>query len=165
VDFRGLFFNSLPEVSQPRNAINADATWRVADTTAILADAQWNADESRLATASAGLVLQRGERTSFFFGNRYIDELHSNITTAVIDYQINEKYSVSAAQAFDFGLGENVVSSASFIRRFDVAFVVVKGFYNQSTGQSGFGFSVVPRGVRAGLDTDVLNSALEANRR
>ena len=165
VDFRGLFFNSLPEASIPRNAINADVAWRISDTTALLSDVSWNADKSRLATASVGLVLQRGERTSFYLGNRYIDDLNSNITTAVIDYQINEKYSVSAAQAFDFGQGENVVSSASFIRRFDVAFLVIKGFYDQTTGQSGFGISLVPRGVRAGLDTDVLSSALEAQRR
>jgi len=79
-----------------------------------------NADKRKLATASIGLVAQRDERMSYYVGNRYIDELHSNITTVAIDYQVSSKYNLSFAQSFDFGLGENVVSSVSVVRRFDM---------------------------------------------
>lgn len=165
VGFRGLYFPSLPETSVPRNAITADATWRIADTTALLADVQWNADHSRLATAAVGLVVQRDERMTYFLGTRYIDELNSNITTAAIDYQLSSRYNVAFAQSFDFGQGENVVSSGSIIRRFDTLFLIVKAAYNQTTEQSEYGFSVTPRGLGAGVDSNVLNSALETNRR
>jgi hypothetical protein len=62
--FRGLYFTSLPETSVPRNSINADALWRVSDTTALLADTQYNLDENQLATSSIGLAVQREPRTS-----------------------------------------------------------------------------------------------------
>jgi len=165
VGFRGLYFPSLPETSIPRNSINGDMTWRIADTTALLADAQWNLDEEKLATASIGMVVQRDERMTYFIGTRYIEELESNITTFAADYQVSSRYNVAVAQAFDFGVGENVVSSASVIRKFDTLFIVVKGFYNQTTGQSGFGFSIVPRGLGTGVDSDVVNTTLETSRR
>lgn len=165
IGFRGLYFPTLPETSVPRNSINGDATWRIADTTAVLADAQWNLDEDRLATASIGMVVQRDERMTYFLGTRYIDQLDSNITTIAVDYQISSRYNIAIAQAFDFGVGENVVSSASLIRKFDTLFIVIKGFYNQTTEQSGFGFSIVPRGLAAGVDSDVLNTTLETQRR
>ncbi|HEX8915648.1 MAG TPA: LPS assembly protein LptD [Humisphaera sp.] len=163
--FRGLFFNSLPEASVPRNAINADLTWRVADTTAILADVSWNADRSKLATASVGIVAQRDERLSYYVGTRYIDEINSNITTVAIDYQLSSKYNLSIAQAFDFGLGENVVSSVGVIRKFDTFFLVLRAFHNETTDQSGVSFNITPRWLKASADTDVLNSALETRRR
>ena len=58
-----------------------------------------------------------------------------------------------------------MISSAAVIRRFDTVFLVFKVFYNETTDQNGFSFSLVPRGLAAGIDTDVLNTALETNRR
>ena len=52
---------------------SADATWRVTDTTAILADAQYNVDEGNLSTASIGLAASRDTHVSYFVGVRYID--------------------------------------------------------------------------------------------
>lgn len=165
VGFRGMFFPTLPEVSVPRNGINADAMWRIADTTALLADAQWNADKERLATASIGLVVQRDERMTYYVGTRYIADLNSNITTASIDYQISSRYNIALGQSFDFSQGENVVSTMSLIRKFDTLFLVVKAFYNQTTDQNGFSISLVPRGLAAGVDSETLNTTLENQRR
>ena len=128
VGFRGLYFPTLPETSVPRNAINADMTWRIADTTAVLSDVSWNADKRKLATASVGVVAQRDERLSYYVGTRYIDEINSNITTVAADYQVSSKYNLSFAQSFDFGLGENVVSSVAVVRKFDTFFLVFKAF-------------------------------------
>jgi hypothetical protein len=165
IGFRGAFFPTMPETSLPRNAINADLTWRIADTTAVLADVSWNADRSSLATASVGLVAQRDERTSYYIGTRYIEALNSNITTVAVDYQLNSKYNFSFAQAFDFGQGENVVSSIGIVRKFDTLFLIIRAFHNETTEQSGISFSLTPRWLRAGADTDVLNSALQNQRR
>jgi lipopolysaccharide assembly outer membrane protein LptD (OstA) len=164
-DFRGLFFASEPELSVPRNSINGDFTWRIADTTALLGDAQWNIDKRRLATASVGLVAQRDERSSYYVGTRYIDDLNSVITTFAVDYQINSKYNVSFSQSFDFGVGENVASSLAFIRKFDTVFIVIRATHNETLDQNSFGINIIPRGFRAGLDTDTLNNALETRRR
>src|SRR6185369_15430833 len=65
--FRGLYFTSMPEASLPRNGINSDATWRVSDTTAVLADAQYSMDDAKLTTGSIGLAANR-DRVSYFLG-------------------------------------------------------------------------------------------------
>src|SRR6202000_2366116 len=80
-DFRGQFFSSLPETSIARNAVNADASWHINDNTVVLADAQYNLDESKLATAALGILVRRDPIESYYIGNRYIADLNSNIVT------------------------------------------------------------------------------------
>lgn len=165
VGFRGLFYPTHIEASVPRSYIGGDAAWRIADTTVLLADAQWNADEERLATAAIGLVAQRGEHMAYYIGNRYIADLDSNITTISFDYEVSKKYTIFFTQSFDFGLGENVVSQGGVIRRFDTFNIIIKAFVNETTDQSGIGLSIAPRGMGYGLDSDTLSSALSEQRR
>lgn len=157
-NFRGLYFGSEPEASLPRDSVNADATWRISDQTVLLADVQYNLDKSELATAGVGLIARRDERLTYFLGNRYIEELGSNITTAAAWYQISPKYTIAVSQSFDFGLGQNVASSIQFVRYFDRFIAAIKIYHNSSTDQSGFGFNIFPTGVGYGLDSDVVGS-------
>jgi hypothetical protein len=162
--FRGLFFPSAPETSIPRNSINANAMWRLSDSTVVVSDAQWNADRERLATASIGIIAQRGDRMTYYIGNRYIEDLDSNITTFAFDYQLTPKYTVLFSQSYDFGVEENVESFAAILRKFDTFTVMVKAYHNEVTEQSGIGFNIVPRGVGYGLDTDMVESTLNEQR-
>jgi lipopolysaccharide assembly outer membrane protein LptD (OstA) len=157
-DFRGLFFASIPEASVPRNSINANATWRVSDNTVALADAQYNLDDSRLATAAVGLVVRRDERMSYYVGTRYIDVLNSNITTIAGTYEISPKYTIALGQSYDFGIGQNVASSAAILRKFDRFLMSLRVVYNSSTDESGFSVNFVPTGTNYGFDTDVLGN-------
>jgi len=154
-DFRGLYFSSLPEASLPRNSINADALWRISDTTAILSDMSENLDYCRLATASIGLAVQRDERLSYFFGLRYIGDLDSDLATAQVNYEISRKYSVSLTQSFDFGQSQDVNYSFSLIRKFDRFSASLQAYYDQASHQSGVSFSVQPFGLR-GLGSNQL---------
>jgi hypothetical protein len=86
--FRGLFFASLPEASIPRNSVNADAMWRISDTTVVLADAQYNLDQYELATTSIGLAVQRDPRLNYFVGTRYIGQINSTIATISANYEL-----------------------------------------------------------------------------
>src|SRR5205807_2227934 len=106
----------------------------------------------------------RGERLSYFIDNRYIADLHSNITTFSMGYEVSPKYTLSFAQAFDFSHGQNVSSSASLLRRFDAFFVVFRASRNDTTGETGFGFNVFPNGLGAGLDPDRLANVLDRRR-
>ena len=162
--FRGLFFASLPEISVPRNSVNADLTWRISDNTVLLADMSENLDKDRLAQASIGLVVRRDEHLTYYLGNRYIADLRSNITTAAIDYQISRKYSVVLAQSFDFGLNQDVASEIDVTRRFDTFAVVVRAFHNETTDQNGFGVNIFPNGLGYGLDSSAFESAVNSRR-
>jgi lipopolysaccharide export system protein LptA len=154
--FRGLFFASTPEFSIPRNSINADATWRMSDTTIMLADMQYNLDEQTLATGSIGLIAQRGERTTYYLGMRYIEDLSSAIGTIAANYQMTPKYSIGFRESFNFAEQVGVYSAISFQRRFD-RFSCLLSVYNDTTdNQSGFNFGFYPEGLGAGASTDAL---------
>jgi lipopolysaccharide assembly outer membrane protein LptD (OstA) len=145
--FRGLFFNSMPEASIPRNSFNTDATWRVSDTTTVLGDAEYNLDKTKLATASIGLAVQRGERLSYFLGQRYIEPLDSNILTGAISYQLTTKYTAAFRQSFDFGQSHSVDTQFTLIRHFDRFFVEITFRYDEVGSESGFLFNVIPEGL------------------
>lgn len=154
--FRGLFFPSLPEASIPRQSLNADATWRISDTTALLSDVQYNWEKGELATASIGLAVSRDPRLSYYLGNRYIEELHSNITTAAIYYELSTKYALALSQSFDFGDSSTVSSSATIIRHFDRFFAALRFSYDATNDESSITLNILPEGVAYGLSTDAL---------
>jgi lipopolysaccharide assembly outer membrane protein LptD (OstA) len=166
VAFRGLYYSSLPEASLPRNSLNADATWRVSDTTAILADVQYSLDESTLTTASIGLAASRDERMGYFVGLRYIDsgefapqtasgtflpkDLHSVVLTGAISYELTPKYSVAARQSFDFGTNQKVLSNYTLIRHFDRWYAAITFRVDYLGEDSGVFFNFWPEGIAPG---------------
>lgn len=155
--FRGLFFNSEPEASLARNSLNADALWRVSDTTAVLADAAYNFDEGELATTSIGLAVQRSPRLSYFTGVRYIGQINSTIASLAATYQISTKYTVSFNQSFNLSERRNQNSSVTLTRHFDRLFVSVSAYYDAVNETSGFSFSILPEGFDIGVGSDALN--------
>jgi hypothetical protein len=146
-NFRTLYFSSDPEASIPRDGVNADAAWRISDTTAILSDADWNYDRQELATAAVGFAVQRDPRVSYYLGLRYVDPLDSDIGTAMINYQITQEYSVSIGQNYDFDQSRNVSSSITIVRRLDRLIMTLSLFTNSINGQSGFQFNIIPEGL------------------
>jgi lipopolysaccharide assembly outer membrane protein LptD (OstA) len=167
--FRGLYFISEPEASVPRNSINSDFTWRVSDTTAILADAQYNMDKSTLSTASIGLAASRDVRVQYFVGVRYIDssefaplaaggafipkDLHSVVLTGAMNYELSPKYTVAFKQSFDFGTNQKVESNYSFIRHFDRWYASITFRVDYIGQDSGVFFNVWPEGLGTAAST------------
>ncbi len=156
--FRGLFFSSLPETSVPRNSINADFTWRISDSTAVLADAQYNIDKKTLATASVGLAVQRDQRLGYFVGARYIKELNSNIITIAANYELTPKYNLTAQQSFDFGQDRSIGTSIALIRHFDRFFAAVTIRIDEVSKERSVGFNIWPEGLGLGVSSDRLHS-------
>jgi hypothetical protein len=155
-DFRGVYFSTAPETSVPRNAINADGTWRLSDTTVLLGDAQYNLDARKLATAALGLLVIRDITQSWYIGNRYIADLNSNIASIQFSYQVSPKYTIAFGQDFDFALSQDVSTNISVARYFD-RFVMVFRFSHQEIGnETGFAFSIAPLGLNAGIGSDEL---------
>lgn len=160
-DFRGIFYSSLPETSIARDALNANASWRLADDTIVLADAQYNLDQHKLATAAVGILVRRDPVQSFYIGNRYIADLNSNIVAIAGNYQISPKYSLGVSQAWDFGLGKDVSSSLSVVRSFDRFILQFNFSHDQITGQTGFSFNIAPIGFGQALGTSALQGPFQ----
>ncbi|MDB5302731.1 MAG: hypothetical protein JWM97_280 [Phycisphaerales bacterium] len=157
-NFRGLFFASAPEESIPRDAINADASWRISDSTVVLGDMSYNLDKAELQLLGVGILVQRDVRFSYFIGNRYIADLNSNITTLHADYQVGPKYILDLDQEFDFTQGKNVYSSVAVIRQFDTFYLTFRYFFDETTRQNGVSFNIAPIGLGRQLDTGAFSA-------
>jgi len=164
-NFRGLYFASVPEASIPRESINADASWRISDTTVVMADASYNLDRGNWATASAGVLVRRDEHTTYLLSQRYIEDLNSNIAGILIMYELSRKYTVLLQQSYDFGQSQNVTSGIEFRRRFDTFFVSVTATYDLIQNESGVSFNIYPAWLGQGLSTGQLNDVFGAQRR
>lgn len=160
-DFRGEFFSSLPEASIARDAVNADASWHITDNTVVLADAQYNLDEAKLATAALGVLVRRDPIESYYIGNRYIADLSSNIVTVSANYVITPKYSVGASQSWDFGLGKDVASSISVVRSFDRFIVSFNFSHDEISNQTGFSVNIAPIGFGQTLGSSALQGPFQ----
>jgi hypothetical protein len=158
-EFRSIFYSSLPEASVPRNGINADSSWRISDTTVMLADTQWNADKQNLATAGVGMVARRDYHIGYFIGMRYIEELNSAVTTVAASYELSKKYSLGFRESFDFSNDGNVYSAITVRRRFDRFFAMLTVYNNSNDGESGFSVGLFPEGLGQGFSSDALQSA------
>jgi hypothetical protein len=164
-NFRGLYFASLPEASVPRESFNVDAAWRVSDTTVVLADAQWNLDEHKLATAGAGLIVQRDTRMTYFVSGRRIEDLDSSILGVVGVYELSPKYTITFSQNYDFAISKNVASAIEVRRRFDTFFMSFTYTYSLIDNESGFAVNIYPTWLPfRGLDQTAFTNALRGGR-
>ncbi len=155
-DFRSVFLQSEPEYSIPRNTANADATWRISDTTAVLTSVVQNLDKKTLATASVGVAVTRDDRLSYFVGNRYIADLDSNVATFEASYQLDRKYTLGVTESVDLAQSKNVYYTASITRQFDNFSASVEAHYDQANNDEGFGFSLSPNGLARGAGSTLL---------
>lgn len=158
-NFRGLFFPSAPEQSLARNSVNSDQAWRISDSTAILADQEENLDAGQMATESVGMAVRRGDRLTYYVGDRYINELNSNIVSFLANYELSTKYALGFGQSYDFGSNDSVSSSFSIIRRFDRFYVATSVNVDNTTGASGFYISIRPSDMPSGISAQNLPSA------
>jgi hypothetical protein len=156
-DFRGLFFSSEPEFSQPRNSVNSSALWRVSDTTAILGDMSHNLDAQKLATAGVGLAAQRSDELGYYVGLRYVDDLDSLFATGYISYALTRKYTVGANASVDLTQSRGITYTALVTRKFDRFSVIARIYYDQIANDSGFSITFNPYGFGRGLGTDQVN--------
>jgi hypothetical protein len=148
--FRGLYYNSMPEASLARSTLFSDVTWRVTDTTAVLADVAWNLDEQSLATTALGVAVQREPRVRYFAGVRYIGEINSTIGTVTFDYEISTRYAIALHQSFDLGEGTSQDTSMELTRKFEQFVFGVAVYFDQIEEEGGIAFSISPRNLPFG---------------
>ena len=156
--FRGLYFQTEPEASLARNSIDADALWRVSDTTAIISDGSYNLETGTLATAAVGFAAARGDRVSYYVGGRYIGEINTSLARLALSYKLTEKYSLVLDQSIDLNEGTNRSTSLTVIRRFDRFLATVSFYFDRIDQQGGVRFGIVPYGLSAGINSGALDS-------
>ncbi len=160
VDFRGLYFVSFPEASIPRTGVNADAAWQVSDNVQALSDAQYNTEESQLATASGGFRVRQDPRLSYFVGLRHIgvDFIQNvngrrfvfedmDLLLLAFDYQLTRKYRLNIAHSYDLAQNRSERSALSVIRHFDRFYASVSLRIDEFQDEQAVIFNVWPEGL------------------
>jgi lipopolysaccharide assembly outer membrane protein LptD (OstA) len=156
--FRGLFFSSVPEESIPRDTIDAEAAWRVSDSTIVLADTSYNLNQMELATSSIGMAVQRDTHLSYFLGLRYIGQIDSTIGAFAANYDLSTKYAMVLTESFNFSQRSSDETTFSVIRKFDRFWLSVGVFYDAIEDDSGFRFAFYPEGIGFGVSTNQLQN-------
>ena len=150
--FRGFFFETRPENSIARDALNAEGLWRISDTTVALADVSHNLDAGRLATAAAGFAAERGPDFGYTLGVRYLGEIHTTLATASARYDLGDKYALAGSYAVNVNGGESRGYSVRFSRRFERYALNFSYFVDQVRDESGFRLNLVPAGLGYAFD-------------
>ena len=153
--FRGLFYETRPENSIARDAVNVQGLWRVSDTTVVLGDLSHNLGEGRLATAAAGLAAERGPRLGYTLGTRYLGEIHTTLAYATARYRLGDKYALAGSYAVNVNGGESRGYSLRVSRGFERYALNFAYFVDQVRDESGVRLSLAPKGFDYDLDLDV----------
>ncbi|MGC8625341.1 MAG: LPS assembly protein LptD [Phycisphaerae bacterium] len=158
----GYYDWSRPELSQIADSINANFTWRIGANVEFLADESWNIDVQQLEELDSGVEVNQSPNLSYFLGNRYIRAVDSDQWTAAISYKLTSKYSIAAAESYDFALGQNVLSEVSLVREIPRFFVGITLAYNADTASSAAMVSIWPAGFpQAGITHQQALQAVE----
>ena len=103
------------------------------DTTALLADMNYDLVDGHCDRVNVGFAVQRDPRLSYYLGLRYIKELDSAVGTFALKYQINKKYSIEFQEQYDFTYraGVNLGTRISIVRKFPRWYVSLTFLYDQ----------------------------------
>lgn len=93
---------------------------------------------------NVGINYNRPDGTNVFLSYRHTDPIRSRALTAVINYQLSQKYSMNIAGAYDFGINEAITNSVSFARVGTDTTVLFGFTYNALVNNFGLQFAIVP---------------------
>jgi hypothetical protein len=147
----GRFFWYRPESSLGRNHVNAEYTWNISDSTALLGDLNWDVDGDRIARANLGLAVVRDPRLRYYVGWRYIADADSSVGTFGLRYQLSEKYSMDFLEQFDFDFRgrSNLATRLSIVRKLPRWYCAVTFTYDEREDAGDFGVLLTfwPEGI------------------
>ena len=143
-----------------RNSVNADYTWRLSDTTTVLADMNYDIKSSVVQQLNVGISRYVHPDISYYIGNRYLrpviidiaaDDIHEEGSDSVImavTYAMNPKYTAIFAQEYNLDYGKNVKSELTILRRYHRMYYGFTFATDESLKRKSVVFSIWPQGVK-----------------
>ncbi len=137
-----------------RNSINADYSWRISDTSAILSDLNYDMLNGEIEQFNVGFAQMRWPNLSYYIGSRYIKNVNvlgekgSNALTFAATYKLDPRYTLVFAQQFDFDYGINMRSDITLLRRYHRLYYGFTFSADQSLDREAIVFSIWPQGVK-----------------
>ncbi|HRX84781.1 MAG TPA: LPS assembly protein LptD [Phycisphaerae bacterium] len=136
-----------PENSISRNYLNANAVYRINDTTELVSEANYDINDGELDNFALTYGVERTPRLSYLVGYRYVGEVDSNLLAAGLNYRISEKYLVAVREEFDLDRGETAEFDIGVIRKFPRWYVSVTFALDEVQDDFSVSLSAWPEGL------------------
>jgi len=114
----GRFYPYRPENSVSRNHLRGEAIYRISDTTALLADSNFDMNDGSMDLFDLSYAVERTPRLAYFVGYRRIGDTDSNLLGLGSTYELNEKHRVAMRTYYDLERGETEQFDIMLIRKF-----------------------------------------------
>ncbi|AQQ70286.1 hypothetical protein SMSP2_00630 [Limihaloglobus sulfuriphilus] len=148
-----------PYYGHRNNSLNGKYNWHVTDTLAFLSDFNYGLESGKLEQLNVGISRYIWPDMNIYLGNRYLNdtiftnalgeyyEKGSNNAEFAITYRINERYTVSFAQEYNFDFGRNTTSQVALIRKYHRIYYGLIFATDASLDTSSIVLSIWPEGV------------------
>ncbi|MDP6543990.1 MAG: hypothetical protein QGH60_08355 [Phycisphaerae bacterium] len=145
----GRVFGYAPEYSLGRNFVNADYEWNIAEGTTIGAAGNYDVNTGKLGHFGVGLSVTRDPRFKYYVGLFALPAVDSSVGTVGFTYQINNKYSLSVFEQYDFDFDGHkaVATSIRVTRKFPRWYAGVAFIFDQTRDDVGLYLTFWPEGV------------------
>ncbi|OXU14328.1 Organic solvent tolerance protein OstA [Sedimentisphaera salicampi] len=155
------------DFSLQRDTIDADYLWNISDTFAFSSYANYDLESSELQRFDAGLARYCWPDLSWYFGVRHLKNIiltdidktpannqdyyyehGTNSFRTAMSYKLNSRYTITAAQEYDFDFGQSVRSEIVLIRRYRRLLYSLGYSVDESLDSSSVTVSIWPQGVK-----------------
>ena len=135
--------------------------WNWGDRTALSSSGWTDPFEPAAKYLNVGVSYNRPDGSNLYLGYRHVDPVNSRALIAVLGYQLNRKYSVTAANIFDFGSQLNQSASLAF-NRTGTDLTLSLGFnYNAFINNFGINILLLPNAAVANRPGQAIGSILQ----
>lgn len=143
----GRFYDHRPENSIARNHIRTDASYRVSDTTTVLADANFDLNDGSMDMLNVSYAVERSPRLSYFIGYRRIGDTDSNLIGFGANYEIDVKHRVAVRSYYDLDRNNLDQLDVTLVRKFPRWYAALTFGLDRITEDFSVGVSVWPEGA------------------
>lgn len=129
---------------KPFAFLEYNALWNAGDRTAVQSSGWFDPYNNGTRYWTAGVFLDRPDRTNLYFGYRQTDPLNSKAVTGTVGYQMSRRYFVNAGVSYDFGIQQALTNSFTLTRTGSDMTLTVGVTYNALVNNFGVQFMIVP---------------------
>jgi len=137
-----------------RNYIGADYLWQLSDTTAVLADLNFDMQSGVFQQFDIGFSRRCWPNLSYYIGSRYLKRFDngygqkgSNALTFAATYELDPRYTLVFSQQMDLDYGLNIRSDITVIRCYHRLYFALTYSADESLNQHAVVLSIWPQGV------------------
>ncbi len=124
--------------------------WNWGDRTALSSSGWTDPFDPAANYLNVGISYNRPDGSNLYLGYRHVDPVRSRALIAVFGYQLNRKYSITAANVFDFGTEIAQSTSVAFNRTGTDLTLSVGFSYNAFVNNFGFQLLLLPNAAVSG---------------